>query len=110
MESQPQSEYQIGSQSQVEADDVDSRDQQPLALLFTDTLIKYLAKRKVKGKTNYKFDGTLDELKDFVSLVLKRKEKWTGKKNTGKQTFSDSEVKLTSIFDKVPQTFTFLAY
>ena len=58
-------------------------------------MLKYLAKRKVKGKTNYKFDGTLDELKDFVSLVLKRKGKWTGKKNTGKQTFSDSKAKLT---------------
>ena len=66
-----------------------------MALLFADTLLKYLAKRKVKGKTNYKFDGTLDELKDFVSLVLKRKGKWTGKKNTGKQTFSDSKAKLT---------------
>ena len=68
----------------MEADDEDNRDQQGLALLFVDTLIKYLAKRKAKGKTNYKFDGTLDELKDFVSLVLKRKGKWTGKKNTGK--------------------------
>ena len=37
--------------------------------------LKYLAKEKVKGKTNYKFDGTLDELKDFVTLVLKRKGK-----------------------------------
>ena len=95
LEFQAQSEYQIGSQSQVEADDEDNRDQQALALLFADTLIKYLAKRKVKGKANHKFDGTLDELKDFVSLVLKRKEKWTGKKNTGKQTFSDSKAKLT---------------
>ena len=50
-------------------------DEQALVLLFADTLLKYLAKRKVKGKTNYKFDGTLDELKDFVSLVLKRKGK-----------------------------------
>ena len=99
LEPQAQSEYQRGSQSQVEADDEaddeDNRDEQALALLFADTLLKYLAKRKVKGKTNYKFDGTLDELKDFVSLVLKRKGKWTGKKNTGKQTFSDSKVKLT---------------
>ena len=77
------------------ADDEDNRDEQALALLFADTLLKYLAKRKVKGTTNYKFDGTLDELKDFVSLVLKRKGKWTGKKNTRKQTFSDSKAKLT---------------
>ena len=95
LEPQAQSEYQSGSQSQVEADDEDNRDEQALALLFADTFLKYLAKRKVKGKTNYKFDGTLDELKDFVSLVLKRKGKWTGKKNTGKQTFSDSKAKLT---------------
>ena len=89
LEPQALSEYQSGSQSQVEADDEDNRDEQALVLLFADTLLKYLAKRKVKGKTNYKFDGTLDELKDFVSLVLKRKGKWTGKKNIGKQTFSD---------------------
>ena len=55
VESQTQSEYQTGSQSQVEADDGDNRDQQALALLFADRLIKYLAKRKVKGKTKYKF-------------------------------------------------------
>ena len=79
----------------MEADDEDNRDQLALALLFADTLIKYLAKRKAKGKTNYKFDGTLYELKDFVSLVLKRKGKWTVEKNTGKQTFSDSKAKLT---------------
>ena len=94
VEPQAQSEYQSGSQSQVEADDEDNRDEQALVLLFADTLLKYLAKRKVKGKTNYKFDGTLDELKDFVSLVLKSKGKWTGKKNIGKQTFSDSKAKL----------------
>ena len=115
LEPQAQSEYQSRSQSQVEAiiiiyftnyaftysiikfvaDDEDNRYEQALALLFADTLLKYLPKRKVKGKTNYKFDGTLDELKDFVSLVLRRKGKWNGKKNTGKQTFSDSKAKLT---------------
>ena len=47
IESQAQSEYQSGSQNQVEADDEDNRDEQALALLFADALLKYLAKRKV---------------------------------------------------------------
>ena len=42
----------------MEADDEDNRDEQALVLLFADTLLKYFAKRKFKGKTNYKFEGT----------------------------------------------------
>ena len=46
LEPQAQSEYQSGSQSQVEADDEDNRDEQALALLFADTLLKGTSGRR----------------------------------------------------------------
>ena len=41
-------------------------------LLCSDSLLKYLEKRKEKGKKNFKWDGSLQTLKDFVTLILKK--------------------------------------
>ena len=52
-------------------------------LLFSDSLLKYLNKRKEKGKKNYKWDGSLQTLKDFVTLILKKDGQWRTKKSGG---------------------------
>ena len=41
-------------------------------LLFADTLLVYLQKRKEKGTIRCKWDGQIGGLKDFVSLILKK--------------------------------------
>ena len=46
---------------------------------FSDSLLKYLDKRKEKGKKNYKWDGSLQTLKDFVALILKKYGQWCTK-------------------------------
>ena len=57
-------------------------------ILFADTLLKYLKKYKAspKGKENFKWEDNFDDLKAFVSLILKAKGDWSGseKKSTGK--------------------------
>ena len=50
-------------------------------LLFSDSPLKYLDKRKEKGKKNYKWDGSLQTLKDFVTLILKKDGQWRTKKS-----------------------------
>ena len=70
-------------------------------ILFADTLLKYLDKRTERGKTNYKWDGKPDQLKDFMTLILKRDGQWKPKKvSGGKQmyTFTDGSEHLTLIF------------
>ena len=44
---------------------------------YADNLLKYISKRKTKGKANkqIKWDGTLQELHTFVSFILKLKGK-----------------------------------
>ena len=56
--------------------------------------MKYLDKRTVSGKENFKWDGSLKDLKSFVELILKLKGKWTGKKSGGKQTFRGDKVSI----------------
>ena len=65
-------------------------------VLFADTLIQTLGKRKVKGKDKFKFkwDGTLKDLKSFIELVLNRKGTWKGKRDK-KQKFQDGEITLS---------------
>ena len=61
-------------------------------ILFADTLTMFLGKRKTKGsksKENFKWDGTFEDLKSFVELVLHRKGTWKGKKGK-KQSFQDN--------------------
>ena len=40
-------------------------------LLFGDNLLKSLKRKKEKGKTKIKWTSTIQELKDFVQLVVK---------------------------------------
>ena len=70
-------------------------------VLFADTLLKYLDKRTERGKTNYEWDGKPDQLKDFITLILKRDRQWKPKKvSGGKQmyTFTDGSEHLTLNF------------
>ena len=62
-------------------------------ILFADTLIRSLNKRKTKGKEIFKWNGSLEDLKSFVELILKRKGTWKGKKGK-KQNFQDNEITL----------------
>ena len=40
------------------------------AILFGDTLLKYLQKSKAKDKEQFKWLGDVQQLKDFVSIIL----------------------------------------
>ena len=57
-------------------------------ILFADTLTKSPDKRKTKGSKG-KWDGTFEDLKSFVELVLHRKGTWKSKKGK-KQSFQDN--------------------
>ena len=46
-----------------EADDV---------LFFADSLLSCLSRKKVEGKKNFMWSGKIQELNDFVSLILKK--------------------------------------
>ena len=61
--------------------------------MFADTLTQSLNKRKTKGKEIFKWNGSLEDLKSFVELILKRKCTWKGKKGK-KQNFQDNEITL----------------
>ena len=52
-------------------------------LLFSDSPLQYLDKRKEKGKKNYKWDELLQTFKDFVTLILKNDRQWRTKKSGG---------------------------
>ena len=70
------------------------KESQALGILFADTLLKCFDKRRASGKENFKWDGSLTDLKSFVEMVLKLKGKWTGKKSGGKQTFQGDKVSI----------------
>ena len=57
------------------------------AILFGDTLLKYLQKSKAKDKEQFKWLGDLQQLKDFVSIILNASRKWkkTGNNNILKE-------------------------
>ena len=48
-------------------------------LLFEDTLTKHLGRRTERGKKKLKWNGTFIDLRDFLSLILEAKVKWTSK-------------------------------
>ena len=48
-------------------------------LLFEDTFTKQLGRRTEGGKKKLKWNGTFIDLRDFVSLYLEAKGKWTSK-------------------------------
>ena len=54
-------------------------DETAYAVLFGDTLLKYLQKSKAKDKEQLKWLGDLQKLKDFVSIMLNASGKWKWK-------------------------------
>ena len=86
----------VSEQEQPEMNESQKEQIMATGVLFADTLIQELGKRKVKGKDNFKFkwDGTLNDLKSFIELVLNRKGIWKGEKDK-KQTFQDGEIILS---------------
>ena len=56
-------------------------------ILFGDTLLKYLQKSKAKDKEQFKWLGDVQQLKDFVSIILNASGKWrkSGNKNIFKE-------------------------
>ena len=57
------------------------------AILFGDTLLKYLQKSKAKDKEQFKWLGDLQQFTDFVSIILNGSGKWrkSGSKNIFKE-------------------------
>ena len=48
-------------------------------LPFEDTLTKHLGRRTEGGKKKLKWNGTFNDLRDFVLLILEAKGKWTSR-------------------------------
>ena len=63
------------------------------AILFGDTLLKYLQKSTAKDKAQFKWLGDLQQLKDFVSIILNASGKW--RKHGNKNVFKDDGGKFT---------------
>ena len=78
---------------------------------FADTLLKYLQKYKTspKRKENFKWKGNLDDLKAFVSLILKAKSDWSGSENksTDKLIFKEKHGKFCLHWWKSKHTLLF---
>ena len=64
----------------LELGDNESENEEADVLLFADSLLSCLSEKKVKGKQNFMCSGKIQELKDFVSLILKKEGNWTSKK------------------------------
>ena len=58
-------------------------------------LLSCLSRKKVKGKKNFMWSDKMRELKDLVSLILKKEGNWTSKKVKSKpqHVFEDTEGK-----------------
>ena len=79
----------------LELSDSESENEEADVLLFADSLLSCLSSKKVKGKENFMWSGKIQELKDFVSLILKKGGNWTSKKVKSKpqHVFEDTEGK-----------------
>ena len=81
-----------------------------LKVLFGDTLLQYIDKRTERGKTNFKWDGEPSQLKDFITLILKRNGQWKPRKaGAGKQMcffFQDKSENITLNFWQSSKTLT----
>ena len=75
----------------LELGDNESENEEADVLLFADSV----SKKKVKGKENLMWSDKIQELKDFVSLILKKEGNWTSKKVQRKpqHVFEDTEGK-----------------
>ena len=79
----------------LEFGDSESENEEADVLLFADSLLSCLSGKKVKGKENFMWSGKIQDLKDFVSLILKKEGNWTSKKVKSKpqHVFVDTEGK-----------------
>ena len=80
-----------------------------MKVLFADTLLQYIDKRTERGKTNFKWDGEPSQLKDFITLILKRNGQWKPRKaGAGKQmfVFQDKSENITLNFWQSSKTLT----
>ena len=59
------------------------KEDEALVVLFSDSLMPSLDRHE---KKLYKWNGSLENLKSFVELILHRKGSWKGRTKTGKQT------------------------
>ena len=59
------------------------QDYDPDVLIFYETLITHIGSELEKGKNRLKWNGTLTDFKDFVSLVLDEKGKWSSRSQAG---------------------------
>ena len=81
-----------------------------LKVLFADILLQYIDKRTERGKTNFKWDGEPTQLKDLITLILKRNGQWKPRKaGAGKQmfVFQDKSENITLNFWQLSKTLTF---
>ena len=68
-------------------------------LLFGDNLLKPLKRKKEKGKTKIKWTSTIQELKDFVQLVVKCDGTWRTRPCKG-------NAKKSYIFEEIGSNFS----
>ena len=64
------------------------QDDDPDVLIFYKTLIKHIGSKVEKGKNRRKWNGILTDFKDFVSLVLDGKGKWSSHSQAGYNVFT----------------------
>ena len=87
MKAQEPSEEEVPVDTGVNENGVEKKDCQEVIqdiLLFGETLLKHLERRKTRGKQQLKWNGKVRELKKFVTLVLKAGGSWSTKKYAGK--------------------------
>ena len=77
----------------LELGDSERENEEADVLLFADSLLSCVRRKKVKGKENFTWSGKIQELKDFVSLIFKTEGNWTSKKVKSKpqHVFEDTE-------------------
>ena len=66
-------------------------------LLLGETLLKHLERRTTKGKQQLKWNGKVQELQEFVTLVLKASGSWSTRKYAGKKLINISFKKRRSV-------------
>ena len=64
------------------------QDDDPDVFIFYETLIKHIGSKVEKGKNRLKWNGTLTAFKDFVSLVLDEKGKWSSRSQASYNVFT----------------------
>ena len=83
-------------EKEKDADEIDHENDIADVLLFAYTLLANLRKTKSRGKELLKWEGKIQDLKDFVELVLKGKGAWTTKPSRKKNShhiFKEKQLK-----------------